>query len=79
MDLYCPSCDKVENGIEPEIYEIAKAYVDKFEFNYYLDMEESAYNYRMNVAKIGTITKWVIEKFLSKRGNDSEYYLNDEE
>lgn len=61
LDLYCPGCDKIEFGIDPQIYEIAKKFVDTFEFNYYTDMVENQRNYQMNVAKIGEIGAWFIQ------------------
>lgn len=59
IDLYCPACGKVEFGIDPNLYMLAKAYVDKFEFNYYTDMQENIRNYQMNIAKVATICDWL--------------------
>ena len=61
LDLYCPTCDKVEYGVEPEIYEISKAFVDTFEFNYYMEMEENKRNYQLNISKICEITNWILK------------------
>ena len=61
MELYCPACQKIEYGTKPEIYQLAKDFVDTFEFNYYTEMEEDKRNYQLNIAKIGEIMAWTLE------------------
>lgn len=59
LDLYCPHCDRVEYGVEPKIYQIAKTFVERFEFNYFTDMEENNRNTQLNIAKVCDIVSCV--------------------
>lgn len=70
LDLYCPNCQMIEYGTEKEIYALAAKFIDKFEFNYYLDMEENGRNERLNIAKICEIVGWVFKNIglLDKNG-----------
>lgn len=68
LDLYCPACDRLEYGTEPYIYDIAKKFVDRFEFNYYTDMEENTRNYQLNIGKICDIAAWILKE-MEERNN----------
>jgi len=61
LDLFCPKCDKVEYGVLPEVYDAAKLFVDTFEFNYYVEMEENQRNYQLNISKICEIYSWLLK------------------
>lgn len=58
LELYCENCQRIEYGVEPEIFDLALHYVEDFGFNYYLDMEENAQTFQLNVAKISEIISW---------------------
>lgn len=58
VEIFCDDCDRIEYGTNQEIYEIAKYYVDEFEFNHYPDNEDSLKTYQMNVAKVADIIAW---------------------
>ncbi len=58
VEIFCDDCNRIEYGVNQEIYEIAKYYVDEFEFNHYPDNDDSAKTYQMNVAKICDIISW---------------------
>lgn len=58
VEIFCDECDRIEYGTNQEIYEIAKYYVDEFEFNHYPDNDDSLKTYQMNVAKICDIISW---------------------
>lgn len=57
-ELYCPNCEKIEFGTEPEIYEAAKIFVDEIGFNHFLDLEENDRTYKLNIAKVCDILSW---------------------
>jgi hypothetical protein len=80
VDLYCPTCQKVEYGIEPEIYAWAKEFVEKFEFNYYLDMEENQRNHQLNIGKVCEIGAWLFKNagLLNEEGLKKEVNLSRE-
>lgn len=58
VELYCENCERIEFGIEPEIYQCAKNFVDHLEFNYYSDLPQNNGTYCMNVAKVCEIMAW---------------------
>lgn len=62
IDLYCPNCELTEFGTEPQVHALAKKFVDTFEFNYYLDMEENERNYMLNIGKITEIFSWAFRQ-----------------
>lgn len=57
LELFCPVCGKIEYGTEPEIYKLAKQFVDKFDFNHFTDMEPNR-GYMHNIAKVCEILMW---------------------
>ncbi|UWG98369.1 hypothetical protein LPY66_06075 [Dehalobacter sp. DCM] len=57
-ELFCPSCEKIEFGTEPEIYEAAKTFVDELDFNYFHDLEENDRTYKLNISKVCEILSW---------------------
>ena len=62
VELYCASCQKIEYGTEPEIYRIAKSFVDSVEFDYFTDMEEGERHYQLNISKVCELLGWVYKK-----------------
>ncbi|MGM9524665.1 MAG: hypothetical protein ACI3U1_00190 [Peptococcaceae bacterium] len=57
-ELYCPHCQKIEYGTEPEIYRAAKDFVDRVGFNHFVDLEENERTYLLNIAKVCEILSW---------------------
>ena len=82
IELYCETCQRIEYGTEPDIYALAKDFVDSFEFNYFPDMEENKYCEQLNVAKICEMFSWVLGELhlLDEHGIDKEKwsYLKNE-
>ncbi len=62
LELYCPACERLEYGIDPEVYQLAKEFVENYEFNYYLDMAEGERNKQLNIAKVGEIIGWLLNR-----------------
>lgn len=58
VELFCDNCDRIEFGIEPEIYLSAKNFVEQLEFDYYDMMDENEKKLQMNVAKVAEIVAW---------------------
>ena len=58
LELYCPSCGKIEYGTEPEIFQAAKYYVSELKFDYYSDLDDSYRKQKMNIAKACEIMQW---------------------
>ena len=70
IELFCSQCDRIEYGVEPEIYSNAVCFVDHFHFNHYPDLDSNAQTRRMNIAKICDIMMWGDKNlgFLSEEG-----------
>jgi len=62
VELYCPKCEKIEFGIEPEIFNLAQKFVEEYDFNYYVEMEEGSFSRGMNVSKVGQILGWSLKE-----------------
>lgn len=58
VELFCSQCDRMEYGVEPEIYRNALQFVTRFHFNHYPDLNENELTKRMNVAKVCEIMTW---------------------
>ena len=61
-ELFCENCQRIEYGVEPEIYKLAEKFVDDFEFNYYLDLEEDSASRQLNIAKVSVLFSWAFRK-----------------
>ena len=57
-ELFCTHCDRVEYGVEKEIYQSAEFFVDEMEFNHYPDLDDNQRRKQMNVAKVCEIMAW---------------------
>ena len=58
LEIYCDACERIEYGVEAEIYRSAENFIDAVEFQYYPDLEDNARTRRMNVAKVCEILSW---------------------
>lgn len=58
VELYCDQCERIEFGVEPEIYHSAENFVDQLSFNYYTDINNSERSRQMNIAKVSEIMSW---------------------
>ena len=58
VELYCPVCEKIEFGVEKEIYAVAEYFVEEMEFQCYFDIEDPILQKQMNIAKVAEIISW---------------------
>lgn len=58
-ELYCPECDRIEFGVEPEIYQCAKYYVEEFQYNAYKEIDNAMLTKQMTIAKVCEIMDWL--------------------
>lgn len=58
IEIYCEHCERIEYGVEPEIYHSATYFVESLDFNFYPDLPENDNTWHMNVAKICEIMTW---------------------
>lgn len=58
VELYCNSCQRIELGVEREIYMSACNFVDHLEFEYYEGIDCNERKRQMNIAKVCEIMTW---------------------
>lgn len=70
VEVFCSRCDRIEHGVEPEVYACAKYFVDEFSFNVYPDLDENEATTQFNVAKVCEIIDWSLRNmgYLSEEG-----------
>ena len=78
LELYCEQCEKIEFGIEPEIYQTVQYYVEEFQVNFYPDLGETMLTKRMNVARIADILSWGLQTmgYMNSYGFLTEPHFN---
>ena len=74
IDIFCDNCDRIEFGVEPEVYKIAEYYVDEMQYDHYPELDNSERKRKMNIAVICDILTWGYKKagFLDKDGFTTE-------
>lgn len=60
VELYCDSCEKIEYGVEKEIYAAAEAYVDSTGFNAFPEASEGERRRQMNISRVVNGSSWVM-------------------
>lgn len=58
VEIFCRECDRIEYGIEKEIYQIARYFVEQMDFNAYPDLDYSETTKQMSIAKTCEIITW---------------------
>ena len=58
IEVYCEKCDRIEYGVEPEIYQVAKYFADEIGYDHYPSIDNSVRKSRMNIAVICDIISW---------------------
>lgn len=58
IEIFCNSCDRIEFGVEPEIYASAKYFVENSKFNCYPDLDDNERTKQMTIAKVCEIMAW---------------------
>ena len=60
-ELYCNHCDRIEFGVEKEIYQNAKYFVEEMDYNCFPDMDNTETTRQMSVAKLCDLVYWHIK------------------
>ena len=58
LEIFCENCDKIEYGVEPEIYHSAQYAVDILGFTAYQDRADNEQRRRLNIAKVCELLFW---------------------
>ncbi len=79
IEIFCSHCERIEYGVEPEVYASAKYFVDELKFNHYPDLDESETTRQMNIAKICEISNWVLKNMglLTEDGFTTDIKMKD--
>ncbi len=70
IEIFCSICDRIEYGVEPEIYHCAQYFVEELDFNCYGELDDNMYTRRMTIAKVCEILTWGMKQlgFLCEEG-----------
>ena len=70
IEIFCSECDRIEFGVEPEIYQSAKFFVEELKFNCYPNLDDNEKTKQMTIAKVCEIMAWEKKNlgFLSQDG-----------
>lgn len=79
VEIFCDYCDRLEFGVEPEIYRSARNFVDNLDFNYYEGMDQNEKTHQMNIAKVCDIMAWGCKNMGILNQNGFQIALNMEE
>ena len=58
VEIFCTNCDRIEFGVESQIYQNAKYFVENFKFNCFPDLSANERTKQLNIAKICEIMQW---------------------
>lgn len=58
VEIFCEECDRIEFGVEPEIYLSAQFFVEESGFNCYDDLDDNERTKQMTIAKVCEIMSW---------------------
>ncbi len=80
IELFCEQCNRIEIGVEPEIYKIAEYYIDEMKYDHYPNLDNSVRKRRMNIALICDILDWGFKNsgLLDKEGFCVPLRLNED-
>lgn len=69
IEIFCSECDRIEFGVEREIYGSAKFFVENSRFNCYPDLDDSENTKQMTIAKVCEIMAWENQNLGFMNGN----------
>lgn len=58
VEIFCKDCNRIEFGVEPEIYNNAKYFVEETNFDCFPDLDDNEKTKRMTIAKVCEILTW---------------------
>lgn len=58
IEMFCNECNRIEFGVEKEIFQSAKFFVENSKFNLFPDLDENTQTKQMTIAKICEIMAW---------------------
>lgn len=61
IEIFCSQCSKIEYGVEKEIYQSARYFVEESGFDHYPQLDATEQTQKMNVAKVAEIMSWIMQ------------------
>ncbi len=61
IEIFCKDCNRIEFGVEPEIYKSACFFVEQTDFNYFQNMDNTDAIAQMNIAKVSELMSWICQ------------------
>lgn len=58
IEIFCKECDRIEFGVEPEIYKNARFFVEETDFHCFSDLDDNEKTKQMTIAKVCEIMTW---------------------
>ena len=58
IEIFCSHCDRIEFGVEPQIYQSAKYFVENSHFNCFTDLDDNERTKQMTISKVCEIMAW---------------------
>lgn len=61
IDIHCQNCDRIEYGVEPEVYLLSKYFVEQMRYDHYPYLDETPQKRQMNISVINDIVSWAFQ------------------
>lgn len=61
LEIFCKRCNRIEFGVEPEIYQSAKFFIEETGFNYFQNMDNTDSILQMDTAKVCELMSWICQ------------------
>lgn len=58
IEIFCNECERIEYGVEPEIYSSARFFVENSGFNCFPDLDNNEKTKQMTISKVCEIMAW---------------------
>jgi len=58
VEIFCSNCDRIEFGVEREIYHSAKFFVENTNFNCFPELDRNERSKQMSISKVCEIMAW---------------------
>lgn len=80
IEVFCEHCNRIEYGVEPELFQVAAYFVDEIKYDHYPNLDESVRKRRMNIAIICDILSWGFKNtgLLSSEGFTTALHLDED-
>lgn len=70
IEIFCAQCDRIEYGIEKEIYNSSQDFIDNLQVNFFEELDDNEQRHHMNIARVCEIMAWGLRElgFMTEQG-----------